>query len=511
VTAPAGVAPPTDPEQVRRLRDLLLRRQREGGLSRLSHGQQAMWFLHHVDPGNVAYNLALAFEVRSELDLSALRGAVADLERRHPILRTTYLEMNGVPLQRTHEGVGVGVEVVDARAASPDEFDAMLTAQAMRPFDLRTDRVLRITVYERPGGPVLLIVAHHIAIDGWSLYVCLEDLGALYTARVTGTPADLPTVDAQYFDYVAWQSNLLEGPAGDRLVEYWRERLSGDLTPLNLPTDRPRPRAQTYRGARVPFALDEELTAALAELAQRRGATLFAVLLAGLQAVLSRYTGQRRPRVAAMVAHRERAEFGRTVGYFADALVVRGDLSGEPGFAELVDRAGAEVLGALEHQDLPFAELVRASQVERDPGRAPLCDVGFVLQRSHRFAFVRDDTGGASPLGLRSSGESGLVLELGALRLSTFPVDHPVSRYDLELQMVQADTTLSAVLTYNSDLFDRQTAERMADHLVTFLRSAVADPHLPLSRHDLLPAPERRRLLRWGGLAPSTEENREDD
>ena len=227
--------------------------------------------------------------------------------------------------------------------------------------------------------------------------------------------------------------------------------------------------------------------------------------MAGLQATLSRYTGQDDVRVAAMVAHREQARFSRTVGYFADAVVVRGDLRGDPGFGEFVDRVGDDVLGALDHQDLPFAALVEALQPERDPARGPLCDVGFVLQKSQRFSFVRDDdpaAGGesASPFGLRSSGESGLVLDLGALRLSTYPVEQPVARYDLELQMLEAEGTLSAALTYNADLFDRETAERLAGHFATFLRAAVARPEVPLSRHDLLPEHERLLLLRWGGV-----------
>ncbi len=479
MSAPVETAARPDPDKVRRLRELLERRRREGGLSQLSHNQQAMWFLHHVDPGNVAYNLALAFAVRSDLDLAAFRGAIADLERRHPILRTTYLQVNGVPLQQTHQDPGVRADLVDARAMSPAEFDALLTAESVRPFDLRADRVLRVTVYERPDGErVLLFVAHHIAIDGWSFYVCLEELGAFYTARLHRRAAGLPPVTAHYFDYIAEQARMLQEP-------------------LALPTDRPRPRTQAYRGARVAFALDADLTAALAGLAGRRGTTLFTVLLAGLQAVLSRHTGQTDIRIAAMVAHRERAEYARTVGYFADPVVVRGDLSGAPGFAELVDRVGADVLGALEHQDLPFAALVQTLQVERDPGRAPLCDVGFMLQKSQRFAFVRDEGGGASPLGLRSDGESGLALQLGELRLATFPVEHPAARYDLELQMLQADETLSGALTYNTDLFDRATVERLAGHLVMFLRSAVADPERPLARHPLLPDEERERLLRW--------------
>jgi hypothetical protein len=489
--------PPEERQQL--LRSLLQRWGSRGELGPLSYGQQAIWFLHHVDPGNPAYNVGLAFTVRSELDQAALEAAIAALERRHAILRTTYRAYGGLPVRYAHEENRIRLDLLDASSVDRPDFDEMLSQETIRPFDLTGDPVLRVTLYQRPGGErVLLLVAHHIAVDGWSLYLCLEELGALYTAHRQGVPADLPEPEAEYSAYVAWQAELLRSSRGAELSDYWRGQLSGHLPPLGLATDRPRPKVQTSHGARYAFGIDAELTAGLNRLAEEQDTTLFTVLLAGLHVLLYRYTGQPDVRVASVVAHREQARFSRVVGYFADSVVLRANLSGEPEFRTVLSRVADTALDALEHQDMPFAALVEMLQLERDPSRTPLCDVGFVLQKSQRFAFARDTASGVSPFGLRSPGESGLALELGELRLQSYPVEHRAARYDLELQALAADQTLSAVLTYNTDLFYPDTVKRMADNFTTLLRSAVAAPDTPVTQLRILSVGERGLLLRWG-------------
>ena len=509
-----GARPEVGSMSAEQKRELLRRRLREGELSLLSYGQQAMWFLHHVDPGNTAYHVPVAFAVQSALDRTALEWAIGRLEERHSILRTTYREYGGVPVQQVQPDGRGTLEFVDATGMDGGMFDAALTAATTRPFDLGHDPVLRFSLFQRPDGElVLLVVAHHIAVDGWSLYQCLEELGALYTARRAGVPPDLPEVTARYPGYVRWQAQMLRGPQGEQLAGYWRQRLSGDLPPLGLSTDRPRPPVQTFHGARHGFVVDRDLSDQLNALAATVGATLFSVLLAGLQALLFHYTNQPDIRVASQVAHREQAEYRGVVGYFADAVVLRTDLSGDPSFRELLTRVAATVLDALEHQDMPFSAVVEMLQPDRDSSRAPLCDVGFVMQKSQRFAFTRDtrpsvDDGGTSPFGTHSAGDSGLLWELGDLVLTSYPVDHRAARFDLELQVLEADSTISGVLTYNTDLFDPGTAQRLAGHLIVLLRSAVTYPDRPISQLELLPDEERELLLRWGAVSVHSGEGR---
>ncbi|MFB9468542.1 condensation domain-containing protein [Nonomuraea salmonea] len=488
------------PEEKRALvRDLLLRRAKGDELFPLSHGQQAMWFMHHVDPGNPAYNVPSAWRVLTRLDRAAFDGALADLAARHPMLRTTYVALEGIPFQRVHPPAGqVRLESYDARDLDEDAFAALLTREAMRPFDLAEGPVLRWHLYERgDGGQVLLLNGHHIALDAWSAFQCLDELGVLYTARLRGEPPDLPEVGARYTDYVRRQAALLGGPEGARLAAYWRSRLAGPLPDLGLRTDRPRPRVRRRRGDRCPMSFDAELSAALRRLADAEAATLFVVLLAGFYTLLYRHTGQADLRVATPTAHREQAAFSQVVGYFADSVVLRADLAGPPSFRVLVRRVRDGVLDALDHQDLPFAVLVDLLNPERDPSRPPLCEVSFGMQKSHRVRF-RQARGpeGVSLFGLRSA--DALVLDLGDLVLAPHPLSHPTSRYDLDLQLHETDGTIAGALTYDTDLFDRATVERLVSNLRVLLAAAAADPDAPLSRLPMLTEEEQRLMLGWG-------------
>jgi non-ribosomal peptide synthetase component F len=339
-------------------------------------------------------------------------------------------------------------------------------------------------------------------MDGWSFFVCLEELGALYSARRRGESARLPAPGARYADYVRWQAALLRGPRGAELTAYWRRQLGGDLPPLGLTTDRPRPPMQTFNGDRHAFGLGAALTGRLRALAEEQGTTLFPVLMTGFMALLFRYTGQPDLRVASQVAHREQGEFANVVGCFADSTVIRADLTGTPSFRSLLDQVSETSLAALEHQELPFSAVVEALPLERDPSRPPLCDVGFILQKSHLFQLAREVTtdgeGGVSPFGVPAGGEEAGVMVLGELTLQTYPVEQSAARYDLELQMIEAGGSLSAVLTYNTDLFDRETVARMGTNLVGLLEQAVVVPDTALQLLPVLSLAERRQLLSWG-------------
>ncbi|MEA2173600.1 MAG: hypothetical protein QOD00_1192, partial [Blastocatellia bacterium] len=326
----------------------------------LSYGQRALWFLHRLAPGSAAYNVFFAMRVLSDLDVDALRRAFQTLINRHPALRTTYLTRDGRPVQLVHEFKEVCFEVMDASGWSREALDGRLLEEAQRPFNLETGPLFRVTLLTRePQQHVLLLTAHHIAIDLWSLVLLMNELRLMRPATDEGATLGLPTADGlKYTEYVRWQDEMLNGPQGERLWSYWRERLGGDLRLLKLPTDRARPPVQTYRGASYTFRLDQELTERLQATAKAERATLYMILLAAFQVLLYRYTEQEEILVGSLASGRSRAEFKSIVGYFVNPLVMRADLKGNPSFREFLGQARLTVLAALKRQDYPFPLLI---------------------------------------------------------------------------------------------------------------------------------------------------------
>jgi amino acid adenylation domain-containing protein len=467
----------------------------------LSYGQQAMWLLHRLEPdSSIAYNLPFVWSVQTNLDVPALRRAFQRLTDHHPILRTVYADHNGAPYQQVLQRQDVELRLIDAAGATEERFRELLVDQTMRRFDLESGPVFRVAVFERDGHrPVLLLVIHHIAIDGWSLFQLLEELGESYALERAGEPVALPPPASRYTDFVRWQEDLLSGPDGARLEAYWLERLGGEPPVLELPSDRPRPRHKTYRGASHAFTIDEDLTSRIQELGRREGVTLFMTLLAGFEALLQRHSGQDDILIGTSTLGRSRPEFVDVVGYFVNPVVLRADLSGDPTFRELLGRVRVNVLGALEHQDYPLPLLVERLQAKRDPSRSPLFDVTFTLRRSQRFDFRRvasvNGHEGASPMGAPSVGERGMLLDVGGLSLESFPLEQPVARFDIEFQMLEADGLLSVLMQYNADLFDQATMERMGARFVRLLRAASSMPEARLSDLAWMPEAERHQVL----------------
>ena len=446
----------------------------------LSHGQQALWFLQRLAPNSAAYNVMYAWRICSGCDVSVLRRAFQSLVDRHPALRTTFTTRNGEPIQQIHRRQEVCFEVTDASAWSQQELGHHLAKVAYSPFDLEQGPVLRINMFTRSGqAPVLLLTAHHIIVDGWSLQVLLEELGQLYSAIRDDVQLSLALLEMQYTDYVRWQTRLLASPEGEQLWRYWQQQLAGELPVLNLPTDRPRPPVQTDRGASHAFPLPEELVKDLKSLARGEGMTLYVVLLAAFQVLLHRHTGQTDILVGSPAAGRSRPEFMRTVGYFVNMFVLRGDLGGNPVFKAFLHQVRRTVLSALEHQDYAFPLLVDRLQPSRDPSHSPLFQAVFVLQSALRQQMHRagqpGEQAGVSPLGVFSPGEMGTRLSVGELVFEPFPLEQRVAPFDLELEMIEAGESLSGCFQYNTDLFDAATIARMefflfddldlADHL----------------------------------------------
>ncbi len=456
----------------------------------LSHGQEALWYLHRLAPESPAYNLFGAVRVTAPLNAAALRHAFQALADRHEPLRTTFGARDGQPFQRVLERAEVRLEVAAADGLSEADLHARLLAESLRPFDLENGPLLRPLLLTRTDGDVLLLALHHIVADFWSLAVLLRELAALYREASGGVPAALGASELRYSDYVSWQRSRLAADEGERLWSYWRERLGeSPPEPLGLATDRPRPPVQTFRGGAVTLRLGRELSEGIRALGRTRGTTLFMTLAAGFQALLFRSTGQPGLALGAPTAGRTAAGLADLVGYFVNPVVLRADAGGDPTWEAFLDRARAAALGAFEHQDYPFALLVERLQPERDLGRSPIFQAAFVLQKPPSAELA-----GLAALALGVEGES---LRLGELTLAPVRLEQCVAQFDLSLVAAELEDGLGLSLQYAADLFDPATAERLAGHLRTLLAGAVAEPGSRLSDLPLLSAAERRQLAAW--------------
>jgi amino acid adenylation domain-containing protein/thioester reductase-like protein len=441
----------------------------------LSAGQQRLWFLDQLEPGNPAYNVAAAVRLRGRLLPEVLQDSLRELVARHEILRASFPAVDGVPMQRVAPGVELAIPLVDltgVSAAQREVLAAQLAAeQAVQPFDLGRGPLLRAELLQLGGQEhVLLLTAHHIVCDGWSVGVAVRELGLLYEALSQGRPTEPPPA-IQYADFAAWQRRLIAGQdlAGQRA--YWREKLAGSPV-LELPTDRPRPPVPSSAGARVGFELSAELRRRLEEVAREQGATLFMVLLAGFKALLCRYTGQTDVVVGSPVANRRRETEG-LIGFFVNTLVLRTGLGGDPSFRELVGRVKDTALAAYAHQDLPFEQVVELVAPAREMSHTPLFQALFVYQHAQRER-----------------------LRLPGLSLEPLEMVSPTAKFDLTLELEETgDGALRGWLEYRVDLFDPATIQRLAGHLQTLLAAAAADPDGHLSTLPLLAPTEREQLL----------------
>ncbi len=439
----------------------------------LSYPQQRLWFLDQFQPGGSGYNSALALRLTGRLDVAALTAALRGLVARHESLRTTFDEVDGRGAQVVHPPFDLAVPVVGPVA--PDAVDAVLVEEYSRPFDLRRGPLVRALLV-RCGDDehVLLVTAHHIATDGWSMGVLTEELAELYRAALEGRDAALPPLPVQYADFAAWQRERLSGDALRGHLDHWRQRLTG-VTPLELPTDRPRPPVRTTAGAAHPFTVPAPVVAALRDLAAERGTILFTVLMAACQALLARYAGQEDVAVGTVTTGRGRPGLERLVGFFVNTVVLRSTVDGRVRFADFLDQVKQTVQDAFAHDEAPLEQLVDAVAKDRDPSRNPLFDVMVLLQNAER----------TPP-------------ELPGLRVEQVGLSRREAIFDLTVEFQERGGGLSGALEYNTDLFDAATVERFAGHLVRLLAGVAADPRRPLAELPWLSDEEREQVLaRW--------------
>lgn len=453
----------------------------------LSQGQRSLWFMQQLAPESTAYSIVSALRIVSDVDTGALQRAFQLLTDRHEILRTTFPVIAGEPVQHVSDRVDVCFEELDATSWSATEVDQYLDAEVHRPFDLVTGPLLRIKLLERGAREhVLLIAAHHIIADLWSLAILLQELGDAYKAEVSGSSHSLPSLNFNYADYVRWQGQLLASDEGDRLWTYWQRQLAGELPVLELPVDRPRPLVQTYRGTSLSFEIDAALTQQLKQLGQENGATLYMALLAAFQVLLHRYTNQDQFAIGSLTTGRSLEGLAPVVGYFVNPVVVRADLSGSPAFQMLLGRVRETVLSTFEHQDYPFASLVERVAPVRDSRVSPLFQTMFILQK----APVLNDEG----LAALALGRAAARIEVGGLTLESMALNQRIAQFDLTLSATEVDGGLVASLQYNTDLFEERTISRLAKNFEFLLEEIVADPSRSIAALPLLSETEQVEL-----------------
>ncbi|HSK80756.1 MAG TPA: amino acid adenylation domain-containing protein, partial [Thermoanaerobaculia bacterium] len=453
----------------------------------LSFGQRGLWFLERLTPGGGAYNIAVAARARG-LDPAALGRALEAVVSRHDALRAVFRMVGEEPAQRVLPEARVDFAVEDASAWTERELADRLAAEAWRPFSLEAGPLVRLRGFERGEGErVLLFAVHHLVADFWSLGIVARELGALYLQETGGPAAELPPAALRYADFVEWQAERLAGERGERLWDFWRERLSG-LPDLDLPTDRARPPVRGERGGARALALPSSLVSEVRAFGSSRGATLFMTLLAVFEAQLARSSGQEDFAVGSPTAGRPVPELAGLVGYLVNTVALRADLSGEPGFGRLVERVRAAALPSLEHGDFPFPLVAERLRPARDPARSPLFQAMFVLQRGRAL----DDPG----LAAFALGEDGALIELGGATLESVRIAERRAQFDLTLRVTESGAGgLTASLEYDASLWDGATAERMLGHFRTLLGAAVVSPETPVWRLPLLTAEERVQIL----------------
>ncbi|MBL8166329.1 MAG: amino acid adenylation domain-containing protein [Anaerolineae bacterium] len=453
----------------------------------LSYNQQSMWFMNQSAPESAAYNVAFTVRVRSHVDVDALRRAFQAIADRHPTLRTIYAFREGAPMQATQGSSEVAFEVVDAASMNDDALNAAVVAAYERPFDLENGPVFRVSLFTRAAEDhVLMIAVHHIALDGWSMWLLLDDLRALYPAYLNQQPAALPSLDAAYIDFMKWQTALLNGAEGERLAQYWQTRLAGELPVLDVPTDHPRPPTPSFRGATHIFVIEADLTHRLRDLAKAEGVTLYALLLAAFQTLLYRYSGQDDIIIGSPMFGRNRPEFARIIGDFVNMVALRASLTGDMPFAAFLAQTRQTVLEAIDHQEYPFPLLVQKLGSSRDSSRSAVFQAVFDLQRVQQAGAFAD---------LFIPGKRDIRLELGGLQIEPFPMPQQEGQFDLVMQIAEAGDVLPGTLKYSTDVFDSATIERLMRHFTTLLGGIVANPQQALAQLPLLDADERRAMV----------------
>jgi amino acid adenylation domain-containing protein len=450
----------------------------------LSFGQQRLWFLDQLEPGNPAYNIPAAIRLNGQLNVNALLRSLNELIRRHETLRTTFAVLDEQPAQIIHEAGPLSLPEIDLQQLSADGREAtvlqLAADEARRPFNISSEPPFRAQLLRLSRNDhVILVSMHHIASDLFSRMILVREIATLYQAYDQDGRSPFVELPIQYADYALWQRQWLQGEVLERQLGYWKTQLNDAAAVLELPLDRPRAPVQSYRGASVPFTPPIELVRALRDMARAEGVTLFMLLMAVFQTLLFRYSGQTQISVGTPVAGRTRSETEGLIGFFINTLVLRTDFAGDPTFRELLRRVREVALGAFAHQDVPFEKLVEELNVERSLSHTPLFQVMLDLQTLQPNDFGLSD-----------------------LTITPLAPEQPTAKFDLNFSLAETNEHLSGALEYGTELFEAETIARLLKHFEQLLREVVANPHRRISGFRLLDKAERKHLLvEWNQTA----------
>ncbi len=466
------------PEKKRALLEQLLREKAgQPQAIPLSSGQERLWFLDRLDPNSPLYNIPTALRLTGELNEQALTSALNEIVRRHEALRTTFASSEGTPVQKIHPPRAIPFATIDLsqlpNGSRGVEVNRRLREAANQPFDLSRDLMIRATLLRlAPAEHILVLVAHHIAADEWSLRVLFKELALLYEARMTGREMTLPELPIQYSDYAAWQREELESAESEKRLDYWRQQLEGCNPNLELPTDAPRTAAGAHHGGIAHHVTAVETLEAAKALSRRENTTLFMTLLAAFDVLLHRYTRQEDILVGSPIAGRTNAETEELIGFFVNTLPLRARLRDDMPFTELLAQIRETTLGAYANQDLPFEKLVETLHPERSASGSPLVQVMFALNTD----FLEEQL-------------------LPGLRVQLMEVENGTAKFDFTLVAQEERGALKLTAEYDRDLFSSAMVQRLLGHFENLLKSLCAQPERPIARHELLSDAEKKRLL----------------
>ncbi len=443
----------------------------------LSYSQQRLWFLHQMEPESCAFHIPALVRLKGALDVTALRLALGEVVKRHESLRTFFSTVDREPVQESIEAAALDIPLHVLNGRTAQEREALLQAlaenQARQPFDLSRAPLMRAALVQLDSDDhALLLTMHHIVSDGWSISVLIREVAALYEAFSKGRPSPLPELEAQYPDYALWQREQAESEEWRRQLAYWKGQLAGGLEPLELPTDRPRPRIQGDSGREHAFRIASSLQDSLRQLAERQSCTLFMTLLAGYQVLLHKLSGQQAVNVGTSSAGRDRPETEGLIGFFLNSLVLRTELEGDPTVRDLLERTRRSAIGAYENQDIPVEALLEELSPERRLDRNPLFQTMFIFQNLPQSA-----------------------LKLPGLELELMSLDKGSAICDLTLTMEEAEEGLAGNFQYNTDLFEQSSIERFTHYLQRVLEQMVDDPERRISSISLLSSAERSQAI----------------
>ncbi len=446
--------------------------------SPLSFSQQRLWFLAQLEPDNPFYSIPSAIRLEGQLHSDALDKAIQTLVQRHSAFRTSFQAKDGIPYQKIEEKVGFSVNHVDLLRLSKEERETearkLAEEDALRPFDLTQAPLLRAKLLKlEEHGHILLLNMHHIISDGWSSGIIWKELKALYNAFSQGRENPLPALKLQYPDYAVWQRKELEGEVLKTQEEYWKSRFEGELPVLNLPTDHPRPKVMTYKGAVESLTVSETLTEKIKNLSKKYNVTPYMTLLTAFNILLSRHSGQKDIVVGSPIANRHYQDTEEIVGFFVNTLALRTNLSGDPTFLSLLERVRENCLEAYKHQDYPFERFVEVLNPPRDMSRSPLFQIVLAFQNA-----PRSDT------------------HFKDLDHKPFQTEHRTTKFDLTAFVREENGQFVLVFEYYRDIFLPTTMQRLMKHFESLLGSITRDPLQTISVLSFLSAEERAHILK---------------